>query len=89
MADDFVKVKILAFGCVRELLKTDSEITLSSKWFNDQELKDFLCDKQYPQLSKQKNTLILALNEQYLHNAMNITLKNSDLIAIIPPITGG
>lgn len=36
-----------------------------------------------------KNTIKLALNENYIEWNDELTLKNGDEIAIIPPISGG
>lgn len=90
MSGDRVEVKILSFGIVREILQKDDEtIVLRPNWTNSEELKDFLCEKHFPQLKEQKDSLVLALNEEFLFNSGGITLNRMDTIALIPPITGG
>ena len=46
----------------------------------------------YPKLStlvKDEENLTLALNEEYVPMGEVLTLKNGDVVALIPPISGG
>lgn len=35
------------------------------------------------------NVFVLAINENYISDNLEITLKENDIIAVIPPISGG
>jgi len=78
-------VQILFFGITTDLLKTSSaelEIAENSTVTN---LKVALTTK-YPPLKKLKS-YVVAVNESYATDEM--ILKPNDVIAIIPPVSGG
>jgi molybdopterin converting factor subunit 1 len=80
-----MKVKILFFGIAKDISKVNSvEFELKK----DANVFDFL------QLLKEKysgftaiNDFSIAVNEEYAEK--NVVLSESDVIAIIPPVSGG
>ncbi|APG65565.1 molybdopterin synthase sulfur carrier subunit [Tenacibaculum todarodis] len=80
-----MKIKILLFGITSDLLETSSldfEVATNSSVEN---LKRELLIK-YPQL-KNIESYAIAVNESYADNTL--TLQENDVVAIIPPVSGG
>ncbi len=80
-----MKIQILLFGITTDLLGTSSltfEIPTATTISG---LKAQLLIK-YPQLEN-INSYAIAVNEEYASN--EIILKKNDVIAIIPPVSGG
>ena len=80
-----MNLQILFFCIASELVCTNSltiEIPTSA---NVSDLKILLVTK-YPQLEKM-NSYAIAINEAYASN--ETILKENDVIAIIPPVSGG
>ncbi|QTE24359.1 MoaD/ThiS family protein [Polaribacter cellanae] len=80
-----MKIKTLFFGITSDLLATNNlEITVSE----NSSVKDFklLLKEKYPQL-KNINSYAIAVNEEYA--ADDLVLKESDVLAVIPPVSGG
>jgi len=78
-------MKILLFGIVKDIvdnseiiIELDSEVTVL-------QLKEKLF-KDYPNL-KDLNKFAFAINEVYAND--NSKIKNTDIVAIIPPVSGG
>jgi len=87
------KLKVLFFAKARELLKiSESEITVPSVIDSAQALYQALEDK-WPELAKLNRTFALALNEEYLYQDQepgeHLSLSSGDILAVIPPISGG
>jgi len=87
------KLKVLFFAKARELLKiSESEITVPSVIDSAQALYQALEDK-WPELAKLNRTFALALNEEYLSQEQepgeHLSLSSGDILAVIPPISGG
>jgi len=87
------KLKVLFFAKARELLKiSESEITVPSVIDSAQALYQALEDK-WPELAKLNRTFALALNEEYLSQDQepgeHLSLSSGDILAVIPPISGG
>lgn len=79
-------IKVLFFGKLRELLKTNEQIlTITTENYNVQELVKNL-KESYPILCEQ--IFIVSLNKNYVLN-YNTLLNNNDELALIPPISGG
>ncbi|HFS67196.1 MAG TPA: MoaD/ThiS family protein [Flavobacteriia bacterium] len=81
-----MEIKILFFGITRDLTH-EQEVTLT---FSENELliekvKNYL-QKKYPNL-KDLDTYALAINEEYANN--QDLVKDKDVIAVIPPVSGG
>ncbi|MCH3881090.1 MULTISPECIES: MoaD/ThiS family protein [Tenacibaculum] len=80
-----MKIKILLFGITSDLLETSSldfEVDTNS---SVADLKSALLVK-YPQL-KNINSYAIAVNESYADSTL--ILQENDVIAIIPPVSGG
>ena len=80
-----MKLQLLLFGVTADLLKTSSlEIEVLEK-SSIKDLKRKLID-EYPQLQN-INSYAIAVNESYAND--EIVLQKSDIVAIIPPVSGG
>lgn len=80
-----MKVQILFFGITSDLLGTSNlelEVVEASTVAN---LKSLLKEK-YPQL-KNIASYAIAVNESYA--VENLVLEENDVVAIIPPVSGG
>lgn len=80
-----IKIQLLLFGITSDLLKSSAlniEIKNQSTVKN---LKDSLLNK-HPQL-KNIHSYAIAVNEEYASN--ETILKENDIVAIIPPVSGG
>jgi len=80
-----MKIQILFFGIAAEIVETSStyiEVVEASTVAN---VKNFL-QKNYAQL-KHLNSYAIAVNESYAPD--DLALKNNDIIAVIPPVSGG
>lgn len=79
-----MKVKVLAFGIAKEIIKKDT-INLELKaGVKVSDLK-LILEECYPGLKK--TAFLLAVNNSYVSNRKSI--KSGDEIAIIPPTSGG
>ena len=80
-----IKIQVLLFGITADLLATSSlEIELESN-STIQRFKENLLNT-YPQLEN-INSYAIAVNEEYASN--ETVLKENDVVAIIPPVSGG
>ncbi len=80
-----MKIQILFFGIAAELteissLDLDVVETITVASFKN------LLKKKYTQL-KHLNSYAIAVNESYAPD--DLALKNNDIIAVIPPVSGG
>jgi molybdopterin converting factor subunit 1 len=80
-----MKIQILLFGITSDLLGTSSLVFEVPTDTTISGLKAQLLAK-HPQLEN-INSYAIAVNEEYASNEM--TLKENDVIAIIPPVSGG
>lgn len=80
-----MKIKILFFGIARDISGKDSiEITMNES-LTIEDLKNVL-KKMYPKF-RVINDFTLAVNEAYVNQ--DHVLNNNDIVAIIPPVSGG
>ena len=80
-----MKIQLLLFGIATDLLNTSSlELAISENCT----IADFKNEilKKYPQL-KNINSYAIAVNESYATE--ETVLKENDVVAIIPPVSGG
>ena len=83
-----VKIQVLFFAKAKELVNlSETEIEL----FEEQSVTQLFeaLELNWPELKQFKRTFALAHNEEYLDLDSNVVLQNGDVIAIIPPISGG
>tara|TARA_R110001632_G_scaffold38339_2_gene96569 strand:+ start:115124 stop:115366 length:243 start_codon:yes stop_codon:yes gene_type:complete len=80
-----MNLTVLLFGISTDLVGTTSLSFSLSSGSSVLQLKDKL-QKQYPQLL-QINSYAIAVNESYASD--ELVLKDNDVVAIIPPVSGG
>jgi molybdopterin converting factor subunit 1 len=80
-----MKIKLLLFGITRDLLGISELFFEVSKNANVRNLKTDLRLK-YPQLEN-INSYAIAVNESYAND--DLILTEIDIVAIIPPVSGG
>ena len=80
-----MNLKVLFFGVATDLIGAKSMSFSISPNTTVSEFK-ILIQEKYPQLS-QINSYAIAVNENYANDQM--VLKNNDVVAIIPPVSGG
>ncbi len=81
-----MKMQILFFGIAKDLTGT-SKITISTDFkMNIKELKMYLA-VEFPRF-KELNEYSIAVNEEYITD-IHYRLSDKDVIAIIPPVSGG
>lgn len=80
-----MNLKVLLFGISTDLVGTSSLDFEVQKNTSVLSFKESL-QNQYPQLS-QINSYAIAVNESYANDDME--LQENDVVAIIPPVSGG
>ena len=80
-----MKIKILAFGIVKDIFNHASIELDVAAGTDVKELKSFL-EQQYPKL-KQLASYLIAVNNEYAEAGHVIDVR--DEVAIIPPVSGG
>jgi len=80
-----MKVKVLYFSQVKDKVgKNEEEVEFEGKTLKD--LVDVLVNK-YPDIEDILKRSMFAVNESY--ETMDYNLQDKDIIAIIPPVSGG
>ncbi|WP_299239025.1 molybdopterin converting factor subunit 1 [Sulfurihydrogenibium sp.] len=80
-----MKVKVLYFSQVKDKVgKNEEEVEFEGKTLKD--LVDVLVNK-YPNIEDILKRCMFAVNESY--ETMDYNLQDNDIIAIIPPVSGG
>jgi len=82
------RVNILFYAKSRELTGVSTSYLNLNSTINAEELR-FELLSAYPRLNQLQNCFALALNEEYIDEDKEIHLKSEDIIAVIPPISGG
>ncbi|QSE96004.1 molybdopterin converting factor subunit 1 [Fulvivirga lutea] len=79
-----MKLNVLLFGVTKEIIgESPQQIEIQGETVKD--LRDHLLNN-YSKLSG-LNSLMIAVNNEYAEN--DLQLKESDEIALIPPVSGG
>lgn len=80
-----MNIKTLFFGITADLVQ-NSELQISVD--ENSSIVDFklILKNKFPQLEN-LNSYAIAVNEEYAED--DLTLKNGDIVAIIPPVSGG
>ena len=81
-----MKVKILYFSSIKDKLKKQAEELEIKENTTIEELLTLLQEK-YPEIKDILSNVMIAVNEEYKEKKYN--LKNNDVVAIIPPVSGG
>lgn len=82
-----VNVTIIFFAQARELSKVKRTTVQLPQTLFGHNLRSLLVDQF--NLFSIGNTFILAVNENYISDNSQITFKEKDIVAVIPPISGG
>ncbi len=80
-----MKIQLLAFGITKDILETSSLVLELQEKSTVKDVQELLY-KKYPKF-KSISTIAIAVNEAYA-NATTI-LENEDVVALIPPVSGG
>lgn len=80
-----MKIETLFFGITTDLVNTSTAIFEVDKSLTVENFKSFLKEK-YP-LLENINSYAIAVNESYADN--NQVLQENDVVAVIPPVSGG
>ena len=82
---NMIHIQILFFGITTDLVGENAINLTVDLNTSIEDLKSNLIQK-YPSL-KNLNDFAIAVNEEYAENTLK--LKNNDVVAIIPPVSGG
>ena len=82
---ELMKIKLLLFGITRDLLNANELSFEVLENINVGDLKKELLSK-YPQVEN-ISSYAIAVNESYAND--NVKLREKDVVAIIPPVSGG
>mgnify|MGYP000594226258 CR=1 FL=1 len=82
---ELMKIKLLLFGITRDLLNANELSFEVLENINVGDLKKELLSK-YPQVEN-ISSYAIAVNESYAND--DVKLREKDVIAIIPPVSGG
>lgn len=90
--NEFVKIKVLFFASAREAANvSETQVELASSSADTAALRTTLAET-FPALSAMvldEENVTLALNEEYVVEGQVLPLKTGDVVALIPPISGG
>jgi len=81
-----VKIKVLYFSSVKDKIKKSNEQFEIDENTTIEKLLKILKDK-YPEIKDILENTMIAVNEEYKDK--KYILKNNDVVAIIPPVSGG
>jgi len=81
-----LKIKVLYFSSVKDKLKKQIEEFEIRENTTIEEFISLLQEK-YPEIKDVLKNIMIAVNEEYKDK--KYILKNNDVVAIIPPVSGG
>lgn len=82
-----IQVKILFFAKARELTGRKECYVTTKKKISYTDLKDKVINQF--KLESIRDTLIIAVNEEFVSSDTTLELSEKDEIAVIPPLSGG
>ena len=86
---DKVTVSLLLFAKARELVGSSSvNLSVPSSTSTYSDLVTLILEA-FPVLKRLGGTFVLSLNENYIDQDSEISLRTGDELAVIPPISGG
>ena len=86
---DKVAVSLLLFAKARELVGSSTvSLSLPSSTSTYSDLVTFILET-FPVLKRLGGTFVLSLNENYIDQDSELSLRPGDELAVIPPISGG
>ncbi|WP_339882244.1 MoaD/ThiS family protein [Polaribacter vadi] len=80
-----MNIKTLFFGITADLVQ-NSELQISVDENSSVANFKLILKNKFPQLEN-LNSYAIAVNEEYAED--DLTLKNGDIVAVIPPVSGG
>ncbi len=81
-----MRIDILYFSSLKDKLKKSKETLEIQNELDLDSLIQFLKQK-YPEISENLDNVMVAVNEEYVDK--NYRLKSGDIVALIPPVSGG
>ncbi|XP_071493513.1 uncharacterized protein [Diadema antillarum] len=81
-------VKLLFFAKSREFAGVKEDTIKVPLHLSHEELITAITDK-FPRLLPIRDTLVLAVNQEYVSDEGQLTLCEGDEVAVIPPLSGG
>ncbi len=81
-----MKVNILYFSSIKDTLKKSSEVFEFDKNIAVEDIIKYLKDK-YPEISDKLDNVMVAVNEEYKDKSYKV--NDGDVVALIPPVSGG
>ncbi len=81
-----MRIDILYFSSLKDKVKKNKETVDVDPDTNLNQLIQFLKQK-HPEISQNLDNVMVAVNEQYVDK--NYSLKEGDIVALIPPVSGG
>ncbi|KPJ16981.1 Molybdopterin synthase sulfur carrier subunit [Papilio machaon] len=82
-----VIVKVLFFAQSKELAGTREAIIQLPQRISYKELLNIITETY--NLQSLKNNILLAKNEEVCEQSIDLEIKHEDIIAVIPPLSGG
>ncbi|HAO14878.1 MAG TPA: molybdopterin synthase sulfur carrier subunit [Tenacibaculum sp.] len=79
-----MKIQLLAFGAASEIVNPISELVFD-KEISVAQFRKYLVS-EFPEMNK-LSSFAIAINEAYIDDEKQ--LQNNDIVAIIPPVSGG
>ena len=86
--NELISVNVLFFAGAKDLTGVESNILKISSNSSINRILEAIIEK-YQSIQKIRNSVIIAVNQEYHSEEEIITLKEGDEIAVIPPISGG
>ena len=81
-----MKIKIKVFASIRDICGFNEKELIVSDSIKVNDVVDLFI-KCNNELSAKKDNFLIAVNEEYC--AMDMMLKDGDILAIFPPVSGG
>lgn len=81
-----MKIKVLYFASLKDKLKKNEDIIDLKEGSKVEDLLNDIISK-YPQIQELIQKCMIAVNEEY--SSKDRVLNENDIVAIIPPVSGG
>lgn len=83
-----MKLTVLYFAVSREAVGKSQDVVELAEGTTTQTLLQWLI-ATYPRLESVMKSCVFAVNQEYVTPSDDLTLKDGDEVAIIPPLSGG
>jgi molybdopterin converting factor subunit 1 len=81
-----MKIKIKVFASIKDICGFNEKELIVSEAIKVNEIVDLFIKSNHG-LSEKKDSFLIAVNEEYC--TMDMMLKDGDILAIFPPVSGG